>query len=271
MQKAGSRKEVAMFDELPISGTGRRHTNTCWTFLVSMAGQVGVLALMLVIPMIYVQALPFEWRLMSLIPPPPPSAPPPVARAAERTPPPVRNRITVPPVIPPHARIIHDYAPAPPGEGPKILEIPGAIPGLGNDNRLAAITSSGTPRPPAPTSRPAPLRVGGDLQEAKLVHMVRPKYPEAARKSYVQGTVVLEAKIAEDGSVVELRYISGPPLLVPAVQKAVSQWRYRPTLLNGRPVAIQTTITVIFFLTPNKRGKAPTKPVSEPYPFGESY
>ena len=271
MRETAGRREVAVFDELPISGTERRPTNTRWTFLVSMAGQLSVLGLMLVIPIIYVQALPFKWRLMSLIPPPPPTAPQPVARATERRPPPPRDLITVPPFIPPHARIINEYIPAPPGEVFKILEIPGAIPGLDNDNRLAAITSSGIPRPPAPSSHSAPLRVGGDLQGAKLIHMVRPKYPEAARKSFVQGTVVLEATVAKDGSVVELRYISGPPLLFPAVQKAVSKWRYRPTLLNGQPVAIQTTIKVIFILKPNKRDKALRKSQPETLPFGGRY
>ena len=104
-----------MFDDLPISGTERRPTNTRWTFLVSMAGELSVLNLLMVIPMMYVQALPFEWRMMSLMPPPLPSAPPQVMRAVNEKPPPVRDLITVPPFIPPHAKIIHDSAPAPPG------------------------------------------------------------------------------------------------------------------------------------------------------------
>jgi protein TonB len=246
-----------MFDDLPISGTERRPTNTRWTWLVSMAGELGVLTLLLVIPMMYVQALPFEWRMMSLMPPPPPSAPPEVLRVVNENPPPVRDPITVPPIIPPHARIIDDSPPAPPGESAATLEVPGAIPGLNDDNRLAAILSSSNPRPPssAASSRPAALRVGGDLQEAKLIHMVRPKYPDSARRSHVQGMVVLEATIAKDGSVVELRYISGPVLLVPAVQEAVSKWHYQPTLLNGQPVAVQTTIKVIFTLKPAKGAK----------------
>lgn len=248
-----------MFDELPISGAERRPTHTRWTFLVSLAGQLSALAILLVIPMTYVQELPFHWRMMSLIPPPPPGAPPPAANASSQKPPPAADAMTIPPFIPPHARIIHESPPAPAGPGTGTVAIPGAIPGLGNDGRLSAIFSPGNPAPPAP-STPRAVTIGGEVQSAKLIHMVQPDYPLVARASYVQGAVVVAATIAKDGTVVAVRYISGPVLLVPAVEKAVRKWRYRPTMLNGRPVEVETTIKVIFTLKGKHRGKAPKKP-----------
>lgn len=77
---------------------------------------------------------------------------------------------------------------------------------------------------------------------------VQPVYPVLARQSGIQGVVVLHAIIDRDGRVSELRVISGHPLLVKAAIDAVNQWRYQPTLLNGEPVEVETTITVSFVL-----------------------
>jgi protein TonB len=77
---------------------------------------------------------------------------------------------------------------------------------------------------------------------------VQPIYPALGVQAHIQGNVVLHAIIAMDGRVVELQVISGHPLLVKAAMDAVSQWRYQPTLLNGQPVEVETTITVSFVL-----------------------
>jgi protein TonB len=90
--------------------------------------------------------------------------------------------------------------------------------------------------------------VGGQVQSAKLVNQVRPVYPPLARQARIQGTVRLEAVINKDGVIEELKVISGHPLLIPAAQAAVAQWRYEPTLLNGVPVEVITTIDVNFTL-----------------------
>jgi TonB family protein len=83
---------------------------------------------------------------------------------------------------------------------------------------------------------------------AHLIHKVSPEYPKKARKKHVEGTVRLHAIIAKDGTVTMLEVISGDPLLVDAALKAVRQWRYSPTLLDGRPVEVDTTIDVNFAL-----------------------
>jgi len=83
---------------------------------------------------------------------------------------------------------------------------------------------------------------------AMLLKRVSPEYPKKARKQHVEGTVRLHAIIAKDGSVQNLEVLSGDPLLVDAALKAVRQWRYRPTQVNGSPVEVDTTIDVIFAL-----------------------
>jgi protein TonB len=90
--------------------------------------------------------------------------------------------------------------------------------------------------------------VGGQVQSAKIVSQPRPVYPPLARQARIQGTVRLEAVISKEGSVEELKVISGHPLLIQSALAAVQQWRYEPTLLNGVPVEVITTIDVNFTL-----------------------
>jgi len=75
-----------------------------------------------------------------------------------------------------------------------------------------------------------------------------PVYPPIAKTAHISGTVVLHAVIAKDGSVEDLQYVSGPPLLMKSAMDAVKQWRYQPTQLNGDPVEVDTTISVVFTL-----------------------
>jgi len=92
------------------------------------------------------------------------------------------------------------------------------------------------------------IRVGGTVQAAKLIHRVQPEYPHVARDEHLQGTVRLRALVAKDGSLARLYVIKGYCSLADSSLKAVSQWRYAPTLFNGEPVEIDTEITVVFQL-----------------------
>ena len=91
-----------------------------------------------------------------------------------------------------------------------------------------------------------PKRIISRLTEAQLVNRVEPVYPRIAVLTGVQGQVKLHAIIARDGSVQSLNAISGHPLLVRAALEAVEQWRYRPYVLNGEAVEVETFITVNF-------------------------
>src|SRR5260370_13987216 len=99
--------------------------------------------------------------------------------------------------------------------------------------------------PEMPTTR---LRVGGNVVAAKVVSRVTPVYPTEARMQHISGTVRMHAIIAKDGSIKHLEVISGHPTLVDAALEAVRQWRYQPTMLEGQPFEIDTTIDVIFAL-----------------------
>jgi TonB family protein len=90
--------------------------------------------------------------------------------------------------------------------------------------------------------RPLPPNV----TRPKLIHSEIPKYPKDAKKAGISGTVVLKAIIAKDGSVKNLEYVSGPEELTDAALKSVKKWKYSPTLLNGEPVEMETTISVSF-------------------------
>jgi TonB family protein len=92
------------------------------------------------------------------------------------------------------------------------------------------------------------IRIGGNVAQAKIIHLVKPVYPKDAKKDRIQGTILLHAIVAKDGSVQDLQYISGPRELMRAAMDAVRQWRYAPTLLVGQPVEVDTTISVVFTL-----------------------
>jgi TonB family protein len=135
------------------------------------------------------------------------------------------------------------------GSGP--LPAPG-----GRSGGPTGILTVPPPPPPAPNGQ-APLdvtggsviRVGGNVQSAKIVSKATPVYPPAAKQARIQGTVQLTVRIGPDGAVHEITPISGDPLLVQAAIDAVKQWVYQPTLLNGNPVAVLTEVDVNFTLS----------------------
>jgi len=102
------------------------------------------------------------------------------------------------------------------------------------------------PRAEAPKPMPERIRVGGQVEAAKLVHEVLPQYPVLASEARVQGIVRLSAVISKDGRVEDLKVISGHPLLIASAMDAVKQWVYQPTYLNSQPVEVQTEIDVTF-------------------------
>jgi TonB family protein len=98
-------------------------------------------------------------------------------------------------------------------------------------------------------SKPAPLAIGANVMAAKLTHQIPPVYPQIAKTAHIEGTVVLNIRVAEDGKVQQVNVVSGPPVLLRAAMDAVKQWTYQPTLLNGEAVSVQTTVEVVFKLS----------------------
>ena len=126
-------------------------------------------------------------------------------------------------------------------------------------NEIALVISAPdapTPLPPPmaqPASQtpvpPGTIRVGGAVQANNILSKVTPPYPPLAKEARVQGVVRFEALIGKDGSIQNLNVISGPPLLVQSALEAVQQWKYKPTLLNGQPIQVLTTIDVNYTLS----------------------
>lgn len=148
-----------------------------------------------------------------------------------------------------HYSSVDDSPPQISGSGPYI---PGA-PTTGDPHGITNLISSGS-QPVLPTAPPLtvahPLRLS-HISEGNLVHKVQPAYPALARAARIEGTVLLQAVISKQGTIERLRVVSGHPMLASAAIDAVSQWRYRPYVLNNEPVEVETQITVNFSLSGN--------------------
>ena len=201
---------------------------------------------LIVIPLVYTQALPRVILNSTLVLPSTPAAQPPKPTVSTREAHSVRllhGRILIEPTsIPPTVNIFPE------------AELPpeAATPGAGDTPTtnlfdLAAAPAEGvnSPAEPVITKR---VRLGGNVEDAKLLVRIQPAYPVLAAQTRTQGNVILHAIIGKEGEVSELQVVSGHPLLVEAALRAVRQWRYSPTLLNGLPVEVETTITVSFVL-----------------------
>jgi len=243
-----------MFDELVDSGE-RKRTNKPWTVVVSAIIQSIILGILILIPLIYTEALPKSLITTFLVAPaPPPPPPPPAAQIVKIVKPQVHllhnGQLTTPTVIPKKVMIIKEEA-EPPDMGAVgvVGGVPGGMAGGSAGGVLGGIIGgAGGGLPPPPPKSNKPLRVGGNVMDAKKTRNVLPVYPQIAKTAHIQGTVMLHAIIDKDGSIQELQYLSGPPLLMRAAMDAVKQWRYSPTLLNGEAVPVETQIQVIFSL-----------------------
>ena len=110
----------------------------------------------------------------------------------------------------------------------------------------SAILIETTPPPPPPPPRQPAIPIGGKIRPPQKVFDVAPIYPPIALAAGIEGVVILETVIAEDGSVRDVRVLRSIPLLDGAAVEAVRQWRFTPTLLNGQPIPIVMTVTVAF-------------------------
>jgi len=122
--------------------------------------------------------------------------------------------------------------------------------------RRAAIRPMGPKLPMGPSELPGPstIRVGGNVQQSKLIRQLIPVYPPLAKQARISGVVHFNVRIAEDGKVDDIKVISGHPLLIQSALSAVKQWEYAPTLLNGTPVKVVTQVDVNFNLSEEREG-----------------
>jgi protein TonB len=223
---------------------------------VAEALVVGVLVL---VPLIYTQALPRQMLITDLHIAPPRGRPP-----VPKT----ENRVSSAPhhsidllhsriKIPDHLVQIVDNTPPPEVGSDSGLVVTGGIPDGQSDKVLGEVIGGASwgkeQPPPPPVAHAAPkqtmVRRGGNVMQAQALYQPKPGYPPLALAARIQGTVLLQAIIGKDGSVQDLKVVSGHPLLISAALEAVRAWRYQPTLLNGEPVDVLTEISVNFTLS----------------------
>jgi protein TonB len=113
---------------------------------------------------------------------------------------------------------------------------------------IGSVFGSGSSGPKVKAEAPKKINISGGVAQGMLLNKTAPSYPPIAKAARVSGTVVLQAMISKTGTIENLRVISGPAMLQQAALEAVKSWRYRPYLLNGDPVEVETTVNVVFTL-----------------------
>jgi protein TonB len=253
-----------MFEQTFVDDQGR--TNKSWTVLLSTIIQCALVGILILIPLIFTEALPKTSLTSFLMAPPPPPPPPPPPAAPQ----PVKivkqvprqfdaGKLVAPKKIPKEIAMIKEEDIPPPSSAGVMGGVPGGVPGgtpggvIGGI--IGGVPSAAPPPPPPPVKTvekpksPDRIRVGGNVQAANLIKKITPVYPPLAKQARVQGTVRFTAIIGRDGTIQNLQLVNGHPLLVPAATEAVKQWVYKPTMLNGEPVEVITQIDVNFTLS----------------------
>ena len=240
-----------MFETATFESAGAIHTRSRNWMLATLTLNSGILLTLILLPLIYPGRLsPHTFLSPIFTPPRPPAA---VAHQAVRAPTQSSlstQAIAIPTTFPSQpARLgnIHTTGPDTPGgctdcNGNAISTgIPGGDP--------LSQTIPATPQPHVIAVKPqGPVLISRGVAEGMLLAKPSPIYPAIARAARVEGTVILQATISKTGSIEGLRVVSGHPMLRQAAIDAVQNWRYRPYLLNGDPVEVETTINVIFSL-----------------------
>jgi protein TonB len=196
-----------------------------------------------------------------LVAPPPPPPPPPPAIGEVTKPKVVRHmlmnagKLITPTVIPKHIVEIKEAPLVQDSLAGVVGGVPGGVPGGQLGGVLGGViggvlNTAARPVPPPPSVKPkGPVRVGSHVRPPKVIVQVRPDYPVLAREAHIQGQVRIDAVLDEHGNVIEMKVVSGPPLLYQAAVDALKKWKYEPTYLNDQPVAVQMIVTINFQLS----------------------
>jgi protein TonB len=238
-----------MFSDCLLETTDAQRKRRGFAVVFSIMVQSFIVGVLILLPLIFTDVLPLEQLTTMWVVAPPPPPPPPLPAVAIQvrgiTTEVVGGQLMAPSIIPTKIKIFHEEeAPAVTGGGVP-GGVPGGIPGGQLGGVLGGILSATAKAPPAMPELKR-VRVSQGVSEGLLLQKVVPIYPPLARTARVDGVVVLAAIISRNGSIENLHVVSGHPLLISAAIDAVKQWRYRPYLLDGMPVEIETNINVIF-------------------------
>jgi len=247
----------AMFADSMLETSWAQRTRRSWTTMTSFGLQVLIIGLLLLLPVLKTVGLPAAHSVstpisLGRVSADPGPAPPRTGRASATQNNFANPRLVAPGRVPRTIAMGSDepapQAPGGPGGGIEGTGLPS-----GTGDGLISNLLGGT-RPILPATPPPPVAraiLRSSLLEGNLIRRVEPAYPPLARSARIQGSVVLAAVISKAGTIDNLHALSGHPLLVPAALSAVSQWRYRPYILNSEPIEVETQITVNFYLAGN--------------------
>lgn len=233
-----------MFEDSTFESTGSIRTRSRGWMLATLTFNGAVLLAFALFPLLHPEALPRMMTLDLMTAPPPRQEPPPPQRPVQEVvhkSDMVDRQFRAPSVIPPN--VYMQVTPEPP-LATSAATMPIGSP-FGGDLRAFTQRSIGPSVRPEPQTK---ARVSQGVMDGLLIGRVIPEYPTIAREMRIEGTVILQASISKMGTIENLRVVSGPELLRRAAVSAVSQWRYRPYLLNGEPVEVETTVNVSFTL-----------------------
>jgi protein TonB len=243
-----------MFEDSLLESGGKLKTKSKTTTTIAFIAQIALVGVLVLIPLIYTEALPKGQLTTFLVAPPPPPPPPPPPAAA-----PVHvvkkietdlnnGQLRTPTAIPKKVAMIKEDEP-PPSAGAGVMGgVAGGVPGGSMGGVIGGIVSSAPVAVPK-VATPQKVRVSQGVSEGLLLHKVTPNYPALAKQARIQGSVVLQATIGKDGSILNLRVVSGHPMLTQSALDAVRQWKYKPYMLNGEAVEVETTVQVNFTLS----------------------
>ena len=243
-----------MFEDSLIESGGKLTTKRGMTTVISFSLQVMLIGVLVLIPLLFTEALP-KTQLMTFLvaPPPPPPPPPPPAAAPIKVVKTIQTdiingQLRTPTKIPEKVQMIKEEEAPPPVTS--MAGVVGGVPGAAGGAMGGVIGGiiNSTPMAVPKIATPQRVRVSQGVTQGLLIRKIQPNYPPLARQARIQGSVLLQAEISKDSTIENLHLISGHPMLAPAAIEAVKQWKYKPYILNGEPVEVETQITVNFTL-----------------------
>jgi protein TonB len=207
-----------MFEDSLMESGGKIKTKSKYWSIVTLCINGVILAALIIWPLLHPEALPTQMMATLLV---------------------------APPKIPKDIKQIKESAAPPAMAGVSGMEgMGGGTPGGVMGGILGGVGSG----PVVKAAPPKKLSISSGVMAGNLLDKVTPQYPAIAKAARIQGTVVLQATISKTGSIENLRVVSGPPMLQQSAMDAVRSWRYKPYLLNGDPVEVETTVNVVFNL-----------------------
>jgi periplasmic protein TonB len=248
-----------MFEDSLLESGGRNsrlHRRGPWATLASFLLQFALVGVLVLIPLIYTEALPRQQLMGYLVAPPPPPPPPPPPAASVPVVKVVKvqteidnGQLKAPTAIPKKIAMIKEDE-APPSNG-VVGGVMGGIPGGQAGGVVGGVLGSivsAAPTAIPKAATPTRVKVSQGVTSGLLVRKVQPNYPPLAKQARISGAVVLQAVIGKDGTIQNLKAVSGHPMLIQSALDAVRQWKYKPYYLNGEPVEVDTQVTVNFTL-----------------------